>query len=60
MDDLIVKGYLVTLRDGHECVLRNDKAHAELYAAQNHSTAEPMYVRRQKQYPMPPEAKPFP
>ena len=60
MDDLIVEGYLVILRDGHKCRLPPDKSRAELFAAQNHGTIEPMYVRRPKQWPAPPEAKPFP
>lgn len=45
----VCKGYLVTLRDGHECVLRNDRAYAERYAALNHAVVEPMYVKRDEE-----------
>jgi hypothetical protein len=43
---LVVKGWLVTLADGHECRLGPDETRAKLYAAQQHGTAEPLYVRR--------------
>ncbi len=42
----VVVGYLVTLPDGHECRMPPDKTRAELYAAKNHATIEPMYVKR--------------
>jgi hypothetical protein len=46
-DKEIIKGYLVTLPDGHECRLGPDLTRAQNYAAQNHSALiEPMYVRR--------------
>lgn len=42
----VVVGWLVTLADGHECRLGPDETRAKLYAAQQHGTAEPMFVRR--------------
>jgi hypothetical protein len=42
----VIVGYLVTLPDGYECRMPADKTRAELYAAKNHATIEPMYVRR--------------
>lgn len=42
----VLVGYLVTHADGFECRLAPDKARAELYAARNHATLEPMFVRR--------------
>jgi hypothetical protein len=42
----IVVGYLVTLPDGHECRMPADKTRVELYAAKNHATIEPIYVKR--------------
>ena len=42
----VVVGWLVTLADGHECRLGPDDTPARIYAAQQHGTAEPMYVRR--------------
>lgn len=49
---LVLKGWLVTLADGHECRLGPDETRAKLYAAQQHGTAEPLYVRR----PAPPNS----
>lgn len=46
---LIIEGYLVILRDGHKCRMPPDKPRAELFAAQNHGTVEPMYVKRPQQ-----------
>lgn len=43
---LLVKGWLVTLPDGHECRLGPDETRAKLYAAQQHGTVEPLFVRR--------------
>jgi hypothetical protein len=43
---LVIKGWLVTLPDGHECRLGPDETRARNYAAQNHATLEPMYVQR--------------
>jgi hypothetical protein len=42
----VVVGYLVTHGDGYQARMGPDKARAELYAARNHATLEPMYVRR--------------
>jgi hypothetical protein len=47
----LVKGYLVTMRDGHECRLGPDKTRAELYAAQNHALVEPLFVSRPRKTP---------
>lgn len=40
------EGFLVTLQDGHKCVLRNDQSYAADYAAKNHAICEPLYVMR--------------
>ena len=42
----VLKGYLVTLPDGYECRMGPDKTRADLYAAANHGTIEPLFVRR--------------
>ena len=42
----VIKGYLVTLPDGYECRMAPDKTRADLYAAANHGTVEPLFVRR--------------
>lgn len=42
----VVVGYLVTHSDGYQVRLDRDRTRAELYAARNHATLEPMYVRR--------------
>lgn len=42
----IVVGYLVTHPDGYQVRMDADKTRADLYAARNHATIEPMYVRR--------------
>lgn len=42
----IVVGYLVTHADGYEVRLDKDRTRADLYAARNHATIEPMYVKR--------------
>lgn len=46
--DLRIVGYLVTHANGFEARLGPDRAHAELYAARNHGTFEPMYVLRRR------------
>lgn len=43
----LVVGFLVTLRDGHECRMGPDRTRAEVYAQQQRArSVEPMYVRR--------------
>ena len=42
----VIVGYLVTHADGYEARVGPDRTRAELYAARNHATLEPMYVRR--------------
>lgn len=42
----ILVGYLVTHADGYQARLAPDLTRAELYAARQHATIEPMYVRR--------------
>lgn len=42
----VLVGYLVTHADGYEARVGPDRTRAELYAARNHATLEPMYVRR--------------
>ena len=42
----VVVGYLVTHADGFEARLGPDRTRADLYAAQQHATVEPMFVRR--------------
>lgn len=43
----VLKGYLITLPDGYECRMAPDKTRADLYAAANHGTVEPLFVRRE-------------
>lgn len=43
---LVLKGFLVTHADGYEARIAPDRTRAELYAARNHATLEPLYVRR--------------
>ena len=45
-DTEVVKGYLVTHPDGYEARLGPDLTRAEIYAAQQHGTLEPLFVRR--------------
>ena len=42
----VLVGYLVTHADGYQVRIGPDRTRAELYAARNHATLEPMYVRR--------------
>lgn len=42
----VAVGYLVTHSDGYQVRLDLDRTRAELYAARNRATIEPMYVRR--------------
>jgi hypothetical protein len=42
----VLKGWLVTLPGGHECLMKLDKARADNYAAQQHGTIEPLFVFR--------------
>lgn len=42
----LLVGYLVTHADGYEARIGPDKTRAELYAARNHATIEPMFVKR--------------
>lgn len=42
----VLVGYLVTHADGYEARVGPDRTRAELYAARNHATIEPIYVRR--------------
>ena len=42
----VVVGYLVTHPDGYQVRMPPDRTRADLYAAQQHATVEPMYVRR--------------
>ena len=42
----VMVGYLITHGDGFEARLGPDRARAELYAARNRATLEPMFVRR--------------
>ena len=48
MDDLHIVGYLVTHANGFEARLGPDRTNAELYAARNRGTLEPMYVLRRR------------
>lgn len=45
-DGLVLVGYLVTHPDGYQVRLAPDRTRAELYAARQHATLEPMFVRR--------------
>jgi len=45
-DLLLLKGYLLTLPDGYECVLRNDKAYADNAAVRGHGILEGLFVKR--------------
>ena len=42
----VLVGYLVTHADGYEARIGPDRMRAELYAARNRATIEPMFVRR--------------
>ncbi len=42
----LVVGYLVTHADGYEARIGPDKTRAELNAARNHATIDPMFVKR--------------
>lgn len=42
----VLVGYLVTHADGYEARLGPDRTRADLYAARNRATIEPMFVRR--------------
>lgn len=42
----VLVGYLVTHADGYEARIGPDRTRAELYAARNRATIEPMFVRR--------------
>jgi hypothetical protein len=42
----VLVGYLVTHPDGYEARVGPDRTRADLYAARNHATVEPMYVKR--------------
>lgn len=42
----VLVGYLVTLADGYQVRFEADRTRAALYAARNHGTIEPMFVRR--------------
>lgn len=42
----VLVGYLVTHPDGYQVRMEPDRTRAALYAARNHATLEPMYVRR--------------
>lgn len=55
-DMLLVVGYLVTHENGYEARLSADRTRAELYAARNHATIEPMYVRRRRSSDRPEQA----
>lgn len=44
--DLVVVGFLIPHADGYQVRIGPDRTRAELYAARNHATLEPMYVRR--------------
>lgn len=43
----VLVGYLVTHADGYEARIGPDRTRADLYAARNRATLEPMFVRRE-------------
>ena len=45
----VLVGYLVTHADGYQVRMDTDRARVGIYAARNHATIEPMYVRRARQ-----------
>ena len=44
--ELVLVGFLVTHADGWQVRMPADKARADLYAAKQHATVEPLYVLR--------------
>lgn len=45
----VLVGWLATHPDGYEARIGPDRTRAELYAARNRATLEPMFVRRQQE-----------
>lgn len=45
----VLVGWLATHPDGYEARIGPDRTRAELYAARNRATLEPMFVRRRQE-----------